>query len=182
MTALAAKLDNSSWIIQAMAVLIGTCLITAGAWINVPMLPVPMTMQSLAVLLIAGTYGMRMASVTTAAYIAQGAVGLPIFAGGSGGPAHLVGPTGGYLMGFVACAIIVSALYENGFNKGVVKPLISLSAGSIALMVCGVAYLATFTGLEDAIASGLAPFALGMVVKVLLAFALIKGTQKIFRA
>lgn len=182
MTALAAKLDKSSWTFQVMAVVIGTCLITAGAWINIPMLPVPMTMQSLAILLIAGTYGMRMASITTAAYIAQGAVGLPVFAGGVGGPAHLIGPTGGYLMGFVVCAVIVSALFENGFNKGVVKPLFALAAGSIALMACGVAYLATFTGIENAIATGLTPFALGMIVKIFLAFALIKGTQKIFHA
>lgn len=181
MSALAAKLDKSTWTMQTMAVLIGTCLITAGAWINVPMFPVPMTMQSLAVLLIAGTYGMRLASITTAAYIAQGAVGMPVFAGGVGGPAHLVGPTGGYLIGFIVCAALVAALYEHGFDKGVVKPLAALFAGSIALMVCGVAYLATFTGFENAIATGLTPFILGMVVKAVLAFALIKGSQKIFR-
>lgn len=181
MTALAAKFDHADWKFQTLAVLIGTGLIAASAWISIPMVPVPMTMQSLAVLLIGGTYGLRLASITCAAYLAQGAIGLPVFAGGVGGPAHIVGPTGGYLIGFIACAAIIAALYERGFDKGFAKPLAALIIGSAALMVCGVAYLATYTGWDNAMATGLMPFLPGMAAKALLALALIKGAQKILR-
>lgn len=181
MSSIAVKLDKATIVTQGIAVILGSWLIAAGAYIEVPMWPVPMTMQSLAVLLIGGAYGLRLASITTAAYLAQGSLGLPVFAGGAGGPVHLIGPTGGYLVGFIVCACIIAFLYERGFHKGWVRPALAMTLGSVALMACGVLWLSQYVGMENAIATGLAPFTGGMVVKAALALLILKGTDRFIR-
>ena len=100
------------WMRNVVLVLAGTAILAISAKINVPMLPVPMTMQTFAVLLIAMAYGWRLGAATIIAYLAEGALGLPVFAGG-GGLAYMAGPTGGYLFGFVLSALIV------GFAGGI---------------------------------------------------------------
>lgn len=181
MHSLTVKLDKANIVTQGIAIILGSWLIAAGAYIEVPMVPVPMTMQSLAVLLIGGAYGLRLASVTTAAYLAQGSLGLPVFAGGAAGPVHLIGPTAGYLIGFIVCASIVAFMYERGFAKGWVRPAFALMLGSVALMVCGVIWLAGFVGMDNAIATGLMPFIGGMVVKAALALLILKGVDHVIR-
>src|SRR5687768_8786323 len=93
-------------------VLVGSWLLAASSWIEAPMYPVPMTMQTFAVLLIAGLAGARLAGEITFAWLAQAAIGMPVLAGGAGGLAYFAGPTGGYLAGFLAAAVLVGWIAE----------------------------------------------------------------------
>ena len=100
---------------------IGSLLIAISAQITVPMFPIPMTMQTFAVLTIAVVMGGRLGALSLLMYIAEGAMGLPVFAGGKGGLPVLMGPTGGYLIGFVISAYIVGSLAEKGFDRNAFK-------------------------------------------------------------
>jgi biotin transport system substrate-specific component len=115
--------------------------IALSAQITVPMVPVPMTMQTFAILLVAALGGRALGVQAVAAYLAQGAAGLPVFAGGAGGAAHLVGPTGGYLAGFLAAAWIVGTLSDRGWSRGLVRPTLAVLAGHAAIFALGLAWL-----------------------------------------
>lgn len=153
--------------------LAGSALMAVAAKIQVPMWPVPMTMQTFAVLVIAMSYGLRLAGATMLLYLAEGAAGLPVFASG-GGLAYFAGPTAGYLVGFLVAAILVGWLAEKGWDRTVVSTLIAMALGTAAIFALGVAWLAIFLGDADkAIASGLTPFLLGAAVKIALAAAVL---------
>ena len=107
----------------ALLAILGSALVTVCAQVNVPMVPVPMTLQTLAVLAIGGAYGSRLGAATLALYALEGAVGLPVFAQFKAGPAILMGPTGGYIIGFIAAAGLVGFLAERGFDRNVLKPV-----------------------------------------------------------
>jgi biotin transport system substrate-specific component len=92
---------------------IGSILLTISAKIQVPFWPVPMTIQTFVVLVLGVAYGWRLAGATVLLYLAQGALGLPVFAAG-GGLAYMAGPTGGYLVGFLLAALVVGWLAERG--------------------------------------------------------------------
>jgi biotin transport system substrate-specific component len=169
------EIAASSWAKRLLIALAGSWVIAASAWIEVPMVPVPMTMQTLAILLIGIACGARLASETVGLYLVQGAVGLPVFAGGANGVQHLWGPTGGYLVGFLFAAALIGLLADRGWSNGIIKPLCALAIGHIAVFIPGTLWLAGFTGFEGAIAAGLTPFIPGTIVKTLLAFALFKG-------
>lgn len=147
-------------------ILAGSLLVALGARAEVPMVPVPMTLQTLAISVIGLTFGARLATLTLLAYLAQGAVGLPVFAGGAG-LAHLAGPTGGYLAGFVAMAWLTGFLAERGFGRGFVRLFFAAFLPAMLLFVPGALWLAAVTplGLPGAIAAGVTPFLLGAVVK-----------------
>lgn len=155
---------------------IGSLLLTASAKAQVPMWPVPMTMQSFVVLVIGMAYGARLAGVTVAFYLLQGALGLPVFAGTPEkgiGLAYMVGPTGGYLAGFLLVAIVMGWLAERGWDRKALPSLVALTIGTVLLFVPGVAWLAVLIGLEKAVQSGLMPFLLGSVLKLALAAAVL---------
>ncbi|HVU42198.1 MAG TPA: biotin transporter BioY, partial [Xanthobacteraceae bacterium] len=109
-TATLAPLAKASPLATLGIVLVGSWLLAASSWIEAPMWPVPMTAQTYAVLLIGAVCGFRLAAATVAAYLVEGAIGLPMFAGGAGGPQHLIGPTGGYLIGFLVGAAAIGWL------------------------------------------------------------------------
>lgn len=165
----------ASWPNRALIAILGSWVIAGSAWIQVPMLPVPMTMQTLAILLVGIFCGARLAAETTGAYLVQGAIGLPVFAGGAGGLAHFAGPTGGYLVGFLLAAALIGFLADRGWNRGWIKPLAALAVGHLFVFVPGVLWLAEYTGMSGAIAAGFTPFIAGTVVKTLLALAIFKG-------
>ncbi|HEY9216606.1 MAG TPA: biotin transporter BioY, partial [Phenylobacterium sp.] len=102
-----ALLDRRPFAWRIGAVLLGSWLLAASSWVEAPMYPVPMTMQTYALLVIAGLAGMRLAGEIVMVWLMQAAIGLPVLAGGAGGVAHLLGPTGGYLIGFVMAATLV---------------------------------------------------------------------------
>ena len=96
--------------------IIGSFLLTISAKVQIPFYPVPMTMQTLVVLLIGMTYGPYLAAVTISLYIIQGVMGFPVFAGG-GGIAYIIGPTGGYIIGFLISATFLGLLASRGWGK-----------------------------------------------------------------
>ena len=124
---------------QVALVLLGTVLLAISAQIQVPFWPVPMTMQTFVVLMIGATYGWRLGGATMIAYIAEGAIGLPVFAQFSAGAHVLVGPTAGYLVGFVVAALVTGYLSERGFGRNLATAAISFAAGTIIIFACGLA-------------------------------------------
>ena len=121
------------------------------------------------VLLIGMVYGPRLGGVTIAAYLLQGVIGLPVFAGGAFGIATLVGPTGGYLVGFLIAAIVMGVLAERGMGRGIVSTIIAMMIGNVVIYVAGASWLANFTGAEKALTAGVLPFLYGDVLKLAVA-------------
>lgn len=160
---------------------VGTMLLTVSAKVQVPFWPVPMTMQTFAVLVIAMAYGRRLGVATVALYLAEGAVGLPVFAGG-GGLAYMTGPTGGYLAGFLVAALLVGLLADRQWDRSFWPSLAAMTAGTAIIFCFGVTWLATLIGLESAISGGLTPFLLGAAFKIALAAAILPIAWRIVRA
>lgn len=150
-------------------VVAGSLLLTVSAKLQVPFWPVPMTMQTYAVILLGAVLGWRLGTASVLFYLAQGAVGLPVFAAG-GGLAYFAGPTGGYLVGFAVAALLVGLLASRGWDRRLPTALLMMAAGTAAILALGVAWLSIFLGsLDKAVAAGLTPFLLGAVFKTLLA-------------
>jgi biotin transport system substrate-specific component len=157
----------------AVLAIAGSALMAVSAKIQVPMWPVPMTMQTFAVLVIAMSFGFRLGAATLLLYLAEGAVGLPVFASGAG-LVYLAGPTGGYLVGFFVAAALVGWLAEKGWDRTVLLTLVAMALGTAVIFGLGVSWLAIFLGdAGKAIASGLTPFLVGAAVKIVLAAAVL---------
>jgi biotin transport system substrate-specific component len=151
--------------------LVGTLLLTISAKVQIPFWPVPMTMQTYVVLVLSMAYGTRLGVATVGLYLVLGATGLPVFAGTPEkglGLAYMLGPTGGYLVGFVIGAWLSGSLAARGFDRGFVKTLIAMSLGHALIFAFGVAWLAQLMGLEKAFTVGVAPFWAATIAKTLL--------------
>ncbi|MEQ8443500.1 MAG: biotin transporter BioY [Alphaproteobacteria bacterium] len=169
-------------------ILAGTALMAISARINVPMWPVPMTMQTFAVLVIAMAYGWKLAGATLVAYLAEGALGLPVFASG-GGIAYFAGPTTGYLFGFLVAAVAVGWLAEKGWDRSPVSTFVANAIGTAIIFVLGVSWLTGFLAITNTMAfadafgaamtNGLTPFLFGALVKISLAAAVLPLLWKI---
>lgn len=174
-----ARFVKSSPLAAGAAALIGSWLLAASAWIEAPMWPVPMTAQTYAVLLIGAACGFRLGAATVAAYLLQGALGLPVFAGGAAGAAHLAGPTGGFLAGFLLAAALIGRLVEFGWGRSFLGLLGAMALGHALIFACGIAQLSIFVGLEAAIAGGLSPFVVGSIVKTFAAAATLRFAESL---
>lgn len=157
------------------AVVLGSLLLTASAKVQVPFWPVPMTMQSMVILVLGMAYGSRLAVATVLLYLAEGLAGLPVFAGAGAGPAYMMGPTGGYLAGFVLGAYATGRLAERGWDRSPLTAAAAMAAGHALLFVPGVAWLAVLFGMEKAVAVGLAPFWAATLLKTALGAALMQA-------
>ncbi|CAN5120759.1 biotin transporter BioY [soil metagenome] len=162
---------------QALLVIAGVVLLTLSAKLQVPFWPVPMTMQTFAVLMIGATCGARLGGATLLAYLATGAVGLPVFASGAG-PAYMMGPTGGYLLGFLAAAMITGALADRGYGRTIVSAVLMLLAGLAAIYILGAGWLAVLFGIDKAIAAGVIPFLPAEALKLALAVVVMTAASK----
>ncbi|MGY6412056.1 MAG: biotin transporter BioY [Alkalilacustris sp.] len=156
---------------------LGALLVAASAQVSVPMWPVPMTLQTLAISVVGLTLGSRLAAASLTLYVAQGALGLPVFAGGAGGLHHLVGPTGGFLVGFIAMAWLTGRLVEAGLGRGLMRLFVAAFLPALLLFVPGVLWLWAITplALEQAVMLGAVPFQLGGLVKSALAAVIVAG-------
>ena len=154
-------------------VLVGSWLVALLAQVQVPMWPVPVTGQTLGVLLVGALLGSRLGATSMIAYIMQGAMGLPFFAGGTGGPAVLVGPTAGYLAGFVVAAFVVGWLAERGWDRHMGKAVLAMLIGNVIIYVLGLAWLGRFTGFETVFSVGMIPFIPGDIIKTIIAAGLL---------
>lgn len=175
------------WLRSVILAVVGSLLVALCAQVQVPLWPVPITGQTFAVLVVGMAYGWRLGGATLLLYIAEGAVGLPVFAKFSGGLGVLAGPTGGYILGFVIAAALVGHLAERGWDRSAVRTGLAMLAGNAAIYIPGLAWLALFyagpgaqyvaaTGAESAlgaaVAAGAVPFMFGDFLKLLLAAAI----------
>ncbi len=169
----------------ALLVVAGSLLLTLSAKVQVPFFPVPMTMQVLVVLLIGASYGTRLAGVTLGAYLSQGAAGLPVFAGTPEkglGLAYMVGPTGGYLVGFLLAAVAVGWLAERGWGKGILRLAATGLVGLALIYLPGIAWLGAIVGWDKPILSfGLWPFLPAEVLKLALMVAILHAANNALR-
>ncbi|MDO8379373.1 biotin transporter BioY [Phenylobacterium sp.] len=156
------------------AVLAGSWLLAASSWAEVSMYPVPMTLQTYALLVIAGLSGPRLALEIVVVWLAQAAMGLPLLADGASGLAPFVGPTAGYLLGFVITAGLIGWLAARPDGRSWRSLTASFLAAHALILLLGWAWLATGLGAKAAFASGVAPFLAGAFLKTILAVATVK--------
>lgn len=154
-------------------VLAGSALIALSARVAIPLpfSPVPVTGQTFAVLLVGAALGRWRGAAAVMAYLAEGAAGLPVFAGVHAGPAVLLGPTGGYLLGFVLGAWLCGFLAERGWDRRVGSTIVSMILGNIAIFAVALPWLARYVGGSNVWAMGFWPFIPGDIVKIGLAAA-----------
>lgn len=146
---------------------------------NLPFSPVPVTGQTLAVLLTGSLLGKNRGAAAVGLYLIQGAVGLPVFAGGKSGFITLAGPTGGYLIGFIAAAYIVGILAELRYNKSLGYIAFSMFVGNLVIYSFGLFWLVQFVGESSALQMGLFPFLVGDFAKILIGVIVLGGSMKI---
>lgn len=159
---------------QIGAVMLGTALLAFSSQIRVPMLPVPMTMQTFAVTLIGALYGWRLGAVTVIAWLTEGAMGLPVFTNAGAGIAYFAGPTAGYLVAFPFVAALCGALAERGWNgRSLPLAFVAMLIGNLLCLVGGGLWLSWLLGTQKALAVGVLPFVPGAVLKSALAASLL---------
>jgi len=161
-------LARDSRVAQAVLVVAGTLLLALSAKVQVPFWPVPMTMQTFVVLLLGIAYGPRLGVITGALYLMEGALGLPVFAKGAG-VAYLMGPTGGYLFGFVLAMGVCGRLADRGWSRTAMSMLAVMLIGEILIFAPGVLWLGVAIGMDKAVTFGLTPFIAAEVFKMALA-------------
>lgn len=144
-----------------------------------PFTPVPLTGQTFGVLLAGVLLGSRWGALSVAFYLLEGAVGLPVFAGGGAGPLIFAGPTAGYLVGFLPAAWLSGCLAERGWDRSPLRAAAAMLIGSAAIFACGLLNLARFLPLSGLLAAGLWPFLPGDLFKACLAAAALPGAWRL---
>ena len=175
------RADGRSGLLRTVILIaLGTALLTVSAKINRPLPFVPMTLQTVVVLVIGAAYGWRLGGTTVIVYLAEGAIGWPVFAGPVGGLAPLLGPTAGYLVGFVAAVVVTGWLSERGWDRSVPLLFVAMGAGHIIILAAGFAWLAfgMKLGFEKAWLVGIAPFIAASVIKNALGAALVPAIRR----
>ncbi len=170
-----------SWTRAILLAVCGSLLVAAAAQVSIPMFPVPMTLQTLAVLGVGAAYGARLGAATLVLYAIEGLVGLPFFAGGQAGlfKEGVIISSGGYIIGFVLAAALAGWLAEKGWAKNPLKMALGAVLGGAALYVPGLIWLAVWAAktkgmdasaaIQASIAWGLTPFVLGDIIKAVVA-------------
>ena len=163
----------------------GSVLLTLAAKVQIPFYPVPMTMQTFAVLALGMALGWRLGTASVLFYLAQGAVGLPVFSGTPEkgiGLLYMAGPTGGYLLGFVLAAGVCGWLAERGWDRKVLTTALAMVIGNVAIYIPGVLYLGVLFGWDKPILEwGLTPFLLGDLAKLALAAAVLPAAWQVIK-
>jgi biotin transport system substrate-specific component len=193
MTALAHALGRrrttrSALLTDALLIVLGSLLVAGLAQISIrlPFTPVPVTGQTLGVLLVGASLGATRGGASLLLYLGEGAAGLPVFAEGRSGldyliladPVHF---TGGYLWGFVAAAFVVGFLAQRGWDRSLGSALGAMFVGEIVIFACGLPWLAAALGIsgEKALTFGLYPFVLGECLKLAVAAGVLPGAWKL---
>jgi biotin transport system substrate-specific component len=174
-TLMGAALAPLDWTRSAGLVIVFSLFIAACAQFTIHIGPVPITGQSFAVLLTGALLGSRLGAAAVIAYLIEGAIGLPFFAGGGAGIVRFFGPTGGYLVAFPAAAFIVGAFAEYGWDKRYPTAVAAMAIGSAVILLGGWAWFAILTNTPPVAAFQLAvlPFLVGDVIKIALAAAVL---------
>ena len=170
--------EHFSQLTNFVTVVICSLLLILSAKIKVDLYPVPMTLQPLAVLMIAMLCGRNISVSAVSLYLFQGMIGLPVFAYGGGLP-YLLGPTGGFLFGFLLASIIIGELADRGWGKYLFKSVVAMLIGLLVIYICGVLQLSFLKGFDFAIINGLKPFIVGDLYKLILAALLLPQIWKL---
>ena len=184
--AIAGRMAGDSILRNALLIIAGSLILALSAQVAIPVAfsPVPLTLQPLAILLLGAAMGPSRAFAAVALYLVEGATGLPVFAGGRAGVAVLAGPTAGYLFAFPFAAALAGWIAANRWTRHPLTAIPGLAAALALIHLGGWAWLATVYGLgaENAFITGVAPFLVNDVVKVLAAAALLPAAEKIVRS
>jgi biotin transport system substrate-specific component len=165
---------SAAWAYDAALVVGGSLIVALSAQValRLPFSPVPVTGQTLAVLLVGALLGSQRGAASLLAYLVEGLAGLPVFAQGASGLAYALGPTGGYLFGFVGAAFVAGWLAERGWDRRAGTTALAMLAGNAVIYAFGLSWLAMYVG-PRAVALGLLPYVAGDVIKVIAAAALL---------
>jgi len=169
---------NFSQLTNFLTIVICSLILILSAKIKVDLYPVPMTLQPLAVLMIAMLCGRYIAVSAVSLYLLQGMVGIPVFAYGGGLP-YLLGPTGGFLFGFLIASFLIGELADRGWGKSMFKSVFAMLIGLLIIYICGVFQLSVLKGFDFAIINGLKPFIIGDLYKLVLAALLLPQIWKL---
>ncbi|WP_375389136.1 biotin transporter BioY [uncultured Amnibacterium sp.] len=174
---LADRVLPRSLVTDALLVVGGMLLTAALAQVEVPLRPVPVTGQTLAVLLVGAALGPVRGALSMALYVLVGALGAPVFSGFDGGTATILGPTGGYLLGFVLAAAATGLLAQRRWERGLLTGMLAFVGGSGVVFLLGLPWLKASLDLSwgETLASGLYPFVIGGLVKAAIAAGVLRG-------
>ena len=174
--------ESEGWLRNMVLATGGALLLTLAAKIQIPFYPVPMTMQTFVVLALGMAFGARLGAATVALYLAAGAFGLPVFSGTPEkgiGLAYMMGPTGGYLLGFVLAAGFTGWLAEKGWDRRMLTTFIAMLAGNVLIYVPGLIWLGTVVGWDKPVLQwGMTPFLLGDLAKIVIAMVVLPAAWK----
>lgn len=171
------------WWLEMPLLLAFNLLLVASAYLsfNVPFSPIPITGQTLGVLLVAMALGRTRAVGVVTAYLLEGALGLPVFAGGKAGMAVLAGPTGGYLLGFLVASVLVGWLADHNWDKSFIRSLAAMSLGTAVIFACGLAQLSFFVPAASLLQMGFYPFVPGALLKLAVAGVVLPSIWRFLR-
>ena len=172
--------EKFSLITNVFIVAICSILLILSAKIKVDLYPVPMTLQPLAILMIAMLCGRNISVASVTLYLLQGIIGLPVFAYGGGLP-YLFGPTGGFLFGFLVASIVVGELADRGWGKKIIQSILAMLFGMFTIYFFGIFQLSLIKGFDYAIINGMKPFIIGDFYKLLLAALLVPQIWKLVK-
>jgi biotin transport system substrate-specific component len=169
-----ATLSMTARLARASALAVGGSLALAlSAKAQVPFYPVPMTLQTLVVLILGAAFGARLATAAVTLYLLEGVVGFPVFAGVAAGPVYMAGPTGGYLLGFLVSAAFVGFAADQRWDRTWPRLLAVMTLGHALVFALGFAWLSVLVGPGKAFAFGVAPFGYATALKTVLAVVLV---------
>ena len=171
-----------SWLLDAALVALFSALVALTAQVEIPLRPVPITLQTLGVLFTGAVLGSRRGAMALLLYVAEGAIGLPVFAGGAAGIAYLLGPTGGYLISYPLAAGVVGWLAERGWDRRPLWTVPAMVIGNLAIYALGVAWLAAYLGDPGvALLQGMLIFVPGDLAKIAIAALALPGGWALVR-
>lgn len=164
---------------------VGSALLTISAKVQVPLPYVPVTMQTMVVLLIGASYGLRLGGATVALYLMEGAMGMPVFANtppmAAGISYFFLSPTAGFLVGFLAAALVMGFMAERGWDRSLGRVIVMMTIGHAVIFAVGLSWLSAIMPFAKAWTVGAAPFVAATIVKTALAVALMQAAWTVTR-
>ncbi len=172
---------SRSWLFGAALVVAFSVFVALTARVQIPLWPVPITLQTFGVLVTGAVLGSRRGALALLLYLAEGAVGLPVFAGGAG-IAYMLGPTGGYLISYPLAAGLVGLLAERGWDRRPVWTALAMVLGNLVIYALGVAWLSIYLGdVRIVLVQGMFIFIVGDLIKIAIATLALPGSWALAR-